>query len=93
MTKEQKNALLSLGFYVISLSTVVAIHASGNFKSGPCNPGLDFFSVVILCLLTILLAIVNGVSAFIFKKPTKLSFLIHLTMLVAGIVCVTFGVI
>lgn len=81
MNQEKHNALLSIIFYFIAVLTIILINTSGKFKSGPCTPNLDFFSVIFLGLLNLILLIINGVLAFVMKKPTKYSFITHLIAL------------
>ncbi|POY41009.1 hypothetical protein C3L50_00330 [Flavobacterium alvei] len=78
MNTEKRNALLSIIFYVISIIAVVIINLSGQFKSGPCTPNLDFFSIFIVAILNVILLITNAISTFGLKKETKNSFFIHL---------------
>lgn len=79
---EKKNAILSIIFYVISIITIVIINLSGKFKSGPCTPNLDFASVFLVAILSIILLIFNAILAFVLKKETKYSFFIHLFVIV-----------
>lgn len=78
MNLEKRNALLSIIFYAISIIAIVIINLSGEFKSGPCTPNLDFLSVFFLVILGIILLIFNAILAFGLKKETKYSFFIHL---------------
>jgi uncharacterized membrane protein len=82
MNQEKRNALLSVIFYVIAILTIVLINVSGQFKSGPCTPNLDFLSVFLLAILNIILLIFNGLLAFVLKKETKYSFFVHLLALI-----------
>jgi hypothetical protein len=86
MNQEKRNALLSITFYFIAVLTIILINFSGKFKSGPCTPNLDFFSVIFLGLLNLILLIINGVLAFVMKKQTKYSFSIHLLVTTIGII-------
>jgi hypothetical protein len=86
MNQEKRNALLSITFYFIAVLTIILINFSGKFKSGPCTPNLDFFSVIFLGLLNLILLIINGVLAFVMKKQTKYSFFIHLLATTIGII-------
>jgi len=86
MSQEKKNALKSIMFYLIAILTIIVINVSGKFKSGPCTPNLDVLSVFILAILNVILLIINGIKAFIMKKETKLSTIIHLAVLIIWII-------
>lgn len=93
MNPEKKNALKSIIFYAMAILTIVAINVSGKFKSGPCTPNLDVFSVFVFIILNIILLIVNGIKAFVTKKQTRISFIIHFVALMIWVVCVNCKVI
>jgi len=78
MNTENRNALLSIIFYVISIIVIVIINLSGQFKSGPCTPNFDFFSIFIVAILNVILLITNAISTFGLKKETRYSFFVHL---------------
>ncbi len=80
-----KNAFLTILFYVIAISLIAVINLSGQFKSGPCAPNLDFLSIVIFALLSLLLLAKNGVQAYFYHRPTMPSFFIHLIVIIIGI--------
>ncbi|KFF00467.1 hypothetical protein IX39_07415 [Chryseobacterium formosense] len=82
MNHEKKNAVKSILFYIIASLIVIAINVSGKFKSGQCTPNLDFLSILIVVLLNVILLIANVVKAFVFKKDTRLSTIIHSITLV-----------
>ncbi|WP_175621670.1 hypothetical protein [Chryseobacterium schmidteae] len=82
MNQEKKNALKSIVFYVIAILVIALINISGKFKSGPCTPNLDVLSVFIFIILNVILLIINGVKAFVMKKETKLSTIVHLAVLI-----------
>ena len=86
MNPEKKNALKSIIFYAIAILTIVAINVSGKFKSGPCTPNLDVFSVFIVVALNVILLIVNAIKAFVMKKQTRLSFVVHFVALIVFII-------
>ncbi|AZA75064.1 hypothetical protein EG358_15385 [Chryseobacterium indoltheticum] len=86
MSQEKKNAIKSIVFYLIAILIIVLINVSGKFKSGPCTPNLDVLSVFILAILNVILLIINGIKAFIMKKETKLSTILHLTVIVIWII-------
>jgi hypothetical protein len=86
MSQEKKNALKSIMFYLIAILTIIVINVSGKFKSGPCTPNLDVLSVFILAILNVILLIINGIKAFIMKKETKLSTIVHLAVLIIWII-------
>jgi hypothetical protein len=88
MNQEKKNALISILFYAISILIIIAINVSGKFKSGPCTPNLDILSVFILVVLNIILLVINGIKAFVIKKQTNLSFVIHFVFLIIWIICI-----
>ena len=90
MNTEKRNALLTTIFYVISIITVVSINLSGKFKSGPCTPNLDFFSIILVAILSIILLIINAILAFGLKRETKYSFFIHLFVI---IICIAYLII
>jgi hypothetical protein len=92
MNSENRNALLTLTFYVISIFIIVIINVSGKFKSGPCTPNLDVFSVFIVIAINIILLLINGFRGLIMKKPTRLSFLIHLIVLLSFIIIVKYNI-
>lgn len=77
MTVENRNALLTTLFYSISVSAIVLMNNSAQFKSGPCTPGLDLLSFFLLGPISIVLLIKNGLSAFCYERQTKQSFLIY----------------
>ncbi len=84
--EEKKNALKSIMFYLIAILTIIVINVSGKFKSGPCTPNLDVLSVFILAILNVILLIINGIKAFIMKKETKISTIVHLAVLIIWII-------
>lgn len=86
MNEEKKNAVKSIVFYFAATLIVVVMNVSGNFKSGPCTPNFDVFSVFIFVILNILLFLINGIKAFVLKRQTKLSTIIHF-ILVIWIIC------
>ncbi|OBW42722.1 hypothetical protein AB670_00935 [Chryseobacterium sp. MOF25P] len=86
MSQEKKNALKSIMFYLIAILTIIVINVSGKFKSGPCTPNLDVLLVFILAILNVILLIINGIKAFIMKKETKLSTIVHLAVLIIWII-------
>ncbi|WP_269225415.1 hypothetical protein [Flavobacterium eburneipallidum] len=86
MDIEKRNALLSILFYAISIVAIVIINLSGQFKSGPCTPNLDVFSIFLVAILNIILLVVNAISTFGLKKETKYSFYIHLSVFVIWII-------
>ncbi|SKB77335.1 hypothetical protein SAMN05421800_10862 [Chryseobacterium balustinum] len=73
-------------FYLIAILTIIVINVSGKFKSGPCTPNLDVLSFFILAILNVILLIINGIKAFIMKKETKLSTIVHLAVLIIWII-------
>jgi hypothetical protein len=93
MNKEKENALLSIMFYVVSVLIIIAINVSGKFKSGPCTPNLDIFSVFIVIVLSVILLIINGIGFFILKRQTRYSFTIHLIVLIIWAICMIWGAI
>lgn len=93
MNQEKRNALISIGFYVLFIMVIIAINVSGKFKSGPCTPNLDFLSVFLLVILNVVLLLINGIRAFLLGKETRLSFVVHLAALLIGIVCVMFNIV
>ncbi|WP_267265106.1 hypothetical protein [Chryseobacterium formosus] len=86
MKQEKKNALKSIIFYVIAILTIVVINASGKFKSGPCTPNLDVLSVFAVVALNVILLIVNIVKAFVMKKQTRLSVVVHFVALLIWVI-------
>ncbi len=80
MNTEKRNALLSIIFYVISIIVIVIINLSGQFKSGPCTPNLDVFSIFFVAITNIILLVVNAILTFVLKRETKYSFCIHLSV-------------
>lgn len=93
MSQEKKSALKSIMFYLIAILTIIVINVSGKFKSGPCTPNLDVLSVFILAILNVILLIINGIKAFIMKKETKLSTIVHLAVLIIWIIYINFKVV
>lgn len=93
MNQEKKNALKSIVFYIIAILTIVLINISGKFKSGPCTPNLDVLSVFIFIILNVILLIINGVKAFVMKKETKRSTIVHLAVLIIWIIYINFKVV
>lgn len=93
MSQEKKNALKSIVFYIIAILVIVVINISGKFKSGPCTPNLDVLSVFILAILNVILLIINGIKAFVMKKETKFSTIVHLAVLIIWIIYINFKVV
>lgn len=85
MNTEKRNVLLSIIFYVVSLVVIVIINLSGQFKSGPCTPNLDFFSIFLLVVLNVILLITNAVLTFGLKRETRYSFFVHLFVFIIWI--------
>jgi hypothetical protein len=85
MNTEKRNALLSIIFYVISVIAIVIIDLSGQFKSDPCTPNLDFFSIFIVAILNVILLITNAISTFWLKKETRYSYFVHLSVFIIWI--------
>ena len=86
MNTENRNALLSIIFYVISVIAILIINLSGQFKSGPCTPNLDFFSIFIVAILNIILLIINAISTFGLKRETRYSYFIHLFIFIIWVI-------
>lgn len=86
MNQEKKNAIKSVVFYVSAILIIVAIDASEKFKSGLCTPNLDILSVYIFVILNIILLIINVFKAFVLKKQTQSSSIIHLIVLLSWII-------
>lgn len=78
MATGNRNFLITIGFYIISVSAIILINKSGQFKSGPCTPDLDILSFFILGSLSLILLIINGILAFGFKRNTQQSFNTHI---------------
>lgn len=93
MNQEKKNALQSIVFYIIAILVIILINISGRFKSGPCTPNLDVLSVFILAILNVILLIINGIKAFVMKKETKFSTIVHLAVLIIWIIYINFKVV
>lgn len=93
MSQEKKNALKSIVFYIIAILVIVVINISGKFKSSPCTPNLDVLSVFILAILNVILLIINGIKAFVMKKETKFSTIVHLAVLIIWIIYINFKVV
>jgi len=64
-------------FYTIAIGWVVYVEASGNFKSGPCTPNLDFVAPLLLLVVTVILTIISLVAA-VFKKGNRYMVAINL---------------
>ena len=77
-TEEKRNALFSTLIYACIILLVFLINFSGKFKSGPCTPNLDVLSVLIIGPFSLIMILLNGVKTFLYKKPNKFSFFIHL---------------
>lgn len=93
MSQEKKNALKSIVFYIIAILMIVVINISGKFKSGPCTPNLDVLSVFVFMILNVILLIINGIKAFVMKKETKISTIVHLAFLIIWIIYINFKVV
>jgi hypothetical protein len=78
MNTEKRNAILSIIFYIVSIITIVIINLSGEFKSGPCTPNLDVFSIFFVAILNVILLIINAILTFGLKKETRYSYFVHL---------------
>jgi uncharacterized membrane protein len=60
LSQTDKNGIYVLSsYYVLALAAVVYFVKSGNFKSGPCNPGLDFVSIFLFLLISFILLIIS----------------------------------
>ncbi len=86
MSKEKKNAIKSIIFYLIVTLIIVAINVSGKFKSGPCTPNLDVLSIFVLIILNIILLIISIIKAFVMKKKTKPSMIVHFIVLIIWVI-------
>ena len=83
MNRETRNVLLTLTYYASVAIIVGLINSSDQFKSGPCTPNLDVLSFFLALLISFILLIINGILAFVKKKPTKYSFFIHSIVLIS----------
>ena len=78
MNTEERNAVFSIIFYIISAIAVTIFNSLEDFKSGPCTPNLDFLSFFFVLILNIIFLLTSAILAFGLKKATKYSFFIHL---------------
>jgi len=93
MNQEKKNALQSIVFYIIAILVIIVINISGKFKSGPCTPNLDVLSIFVFMILNVILLIISGIKAFVMKKETKNSTIVHLAFLIIWIIYINFKVV
>lgn len=82
ISKGKLNAIKTLVFYALAIIAIVLINISGEFKSGPCTPNLDFFSILFLCPVSFVFMMINAVKTFTLNRETKYSFYIHLIFLI-----------
>ena len=86
MDPKSKNALVSAAFYFIAIIAIIVFNVSDEFKSGPCTPNFDIFSVFLLGPLSAILLIKNGIQTFLLKRETSYSFRIHLIALLIWVI-------
>ena len=82
-----KLALSTVIYYIVVAGIVYYINASGNYKSGSCNPGLDLMSVVLAFFITCILLFRSAFLTFKQHKPYLLSFIIHLVVVIGVVIC------
>jgi len=80
----------SLLFYLIAGPVVVYIIKSGQFKSGPCNPGLDVLSLLLLVLISFILMLVNLIKIIRKGRNYLPPFLVHLLAFILIIIMSSF---
>lgn len=64
-------------YNIIAVILIVFFNLSGNYRSGPCNPGMDVMSFIILFFITIILLIRNAYLVIRKKRQYLPSLLIH----------------
>ena len=77
MNLKYKNALLTILFYIVSISAIIYFNFSDDFKSGPCTPNLDLISFMLFGPVILVLSLVNAFTTYKLKRETKYSFFIH----------------
>jgi hypothetical protein len=75
------NTIFTLVYYAFACLVVFYIFRSGNFKSGPCNIGLDLVSFLLAGLITFCLLIRNIVLAIWKKKLRWIPLVMHVMAL------------
>jgi hypothetical protein len=91
MSTEKRNATLSVMFYAISITAVIFFNLSGQYKSGPCTPNLDVFSIYFVSILNTILLIINAILTFGLKRQTRYSYFIHLSVFIIWITFLIFN--
>ncbi|RYY35908.1 MAG: hypothetical protein EOP46_08410 [Sphingobacteriaceae bacterium] len=85
--KLSRNVKLLLGWYLLGIGACSYFLLSGNFKSGPCTPGLDICSWFLFLIISAVLATVSLVKLFINRKNLLL-LLINLSGILVAVVTV-----
>jgi hypothetical protein len=71
-----KDALPSLGFYLIYIAVVALLEKLD--PTGMCTPGVGMVLVLLLPLFSVTLLLKNAFQVFIFHQPQRTAMLLHL---------------
>lgn len=82
----KKPVFKTVVYYIIVISLIVFFNISGDFKTGPCNPGLDLISVLLAVIITFVLLVINVFLSIRKGKVYLPSLCIHLLVLVLLII-------
>lgn len=66
-----------VAYYIIAIVLVVLLNVLPGFKSGPCTPNFDFFSILFLGIASFALTIKSIYSWFASSKRSKSAIAIH----------------
>ena len=81
MNLKYKNALLTILFYIVSISAIIYFNFSEEYKSTICGLNLDFISFMLFGPIILVLSLVNAFTTYKLKRETKYSFFIHIIAL------------
>jgi uncharacterized membrane protein len=73
-------------YYIIAVILITFFNLSGDYRSGPCNPGMDVMSFVILFFVTIILLVRNAYLVIRKKRQYLPSLLIHCCIVIVVLI-------
>ncbi len=56
---QKRNIFFLLAYYLLGIALVAYFNESGNYKTGPCNPGLDTIFTFLYFLVNLILLIIS----------------------------------
>lgn len=82
---DKKHIIRLLVYYILATGAVAYFMMSGSFKSGPCTPNLDFLSVFLFGIVSLIL---TGISTYmgIKKRGNIFLLLINLAFFIGWVV-------